>query len=217
MKTLFITFVLCTFSLTGTKIIGKYQIESKLSYDTLQLKRNGTYKYQSRGDSCWTWTDIKGMWELKSDTLILYHNYSYVENATEFIEKIDEVSKQLVTIDVKDNFGKSISEFEVIYLCTNGKIQTKKTDENGIVVFDKYTPVDEDVEFVGIEIKYKINGSDASNIRYVDNLSDQISISINSQPKTIEKNEEYNFLVSYGALRSIEFPYVEKMSTYKKL
>ncbi|WP_298760604.1 hypothetical protein [uncultured Psychroserpens sp.] len=49
-----------------TEIIGKYQIESELSFDTLKLKKDGTYKYESRGDSCWTWSDITGTWKFEN-------------------------------------------------------------------------------------------------------------------------------------------------------
>ncbi|WP_299307253.1 hypothetical protein [uncultured Psychroserpens sp.] len=66
MKTLLLTFIIYLFNLNMTEIIGKYQIESELSFDTLKLKKDGTYKYESRGDSCWTWSDITGTWKFEN-------------------------------------------------------------------------------------------------------------------------------------------------------
>jgi hypothetical protein len=217
MKTLILTFIFCLLNLTVTDIIGKYQIESELSYDTLEIKQDGTYEYQSRGDSCWTWTDITGTWELKGDLLILHHNFSYVESATEYIEKVNEVSEKHVTIDVKDNFGNPISDFEINYTSLDDKTQTKKTDKNGIVIFEKYDIVFNEGDTAGIHIQYEANGNETSESMFVDRLADRISIKINNQPKTIEKNEEYKFLVDKRNLKSIEFPYVGEISTYKKL
>jgi hypothetical protein len=217
MKTLLLTLLFCIFNLTTTEIIGKYQIESKRSIDTLELKEDGTYEYQSRGDSCWTWSDINGTWKLKGDILILHHEYSYVESASEYIEKIDEVSKEIVRIDIKDNFGKPKVDFVVNYSSVDRKTQTKKTDKNGIVVFDKYDIVYNEKDRAGIKIKYAENGNESSENRSVDRLSDRISIRINNQPETVEKNEEYRFSVDNGVIKSIEFRYVDEVSTYKKL
>ena len=139
MKTLLLTLMFCLFNLTTTEIIGKYQIESNRSGDTLELKKDGTYEYQSRGDSCWTWSDIIGTWEFKNDTLYLHHSYSYVESATEYIERTNENSNEYVTIEVKDNFGNPIIDFEVNYSSIDWKNkQTEKTDKNGTVKFKKY-------------------------------------------------------------------------------
>ena len=217
MKTLLLTLTLCLFNLTTTEIIGKYQIESKLAGDTLELKKDGTYEYQSRGDSCWTWYDFEGQWVLKNDLLILQRNYSYEEDATEFIEKTDEVSKKFVTITVIDNFEKPIPNFQLNYSPTYDETITKTTDINGIVIFNKKnTSYDED-DTVGIRMEFKTNGNDTSLSGSVYGISDRITISINSEPKTIDKHDEYKFSVKKGKLKSIVFPYVDGISTYKKL
>ncbi|AXT54654.1 hypothetical protein D1815_02380 [Aquimarina sp. AD1] len=218
MKTPFLIFILYFLNLTTVEIVGKYQIENDLSFDTLELKDDGTYEYLSRGDSCWTWSDIKGIWELKEDVLILHHNYSYVENATEYIEQTDEISKDFVIVQIKDNFGKSISDFEVNYSSIDWKKkQTKKTDENGIVKFDKYGVIYNKNDSASIQIKYLENGKESSESAVVERNSDRITININSEPKTIHKREKYSFEFKKGKLKSIEFPYVDEISSYKKL
>jgi hypothetical protein len=80
MKGFFLILMFFIFSLDSTEVIGVYQIKSKYSFDSLEIKKDGTYKYKSRGDSCWTWRDINGKWETKNDTLILYHDYSYKQS-----------------------------------------------------------------------------------------------------------------------------------------
>ena len=218
MKTLLLTLIFCLFNLTTTEIIGKYQIESNRSGDTLELKKDGTYEYQSRGDSCWTWSDITGTWELKNDTLILHHNYSYVESATEYIEQTTETSKEYVKIEVKDSFGNPITDFEVNYSSIDWKNkQTKKTDKSGIVKFKKYGIIYNENDTASIQIKYLENGNESSESRVVERNSDQIIININHKPKTVYKNEKYRFEFKKDKLKSIEFPYVEETSTYKKL
>lgn len=217
MKTLILTFIFYFLNLNTTEIIGKYQIESEVSYDTLELKEDGTYEYQSRGDSCWTWTNITGRWEFKDDRLILHHNYSYVESATEYIEIVNKVSENFVTIDVKDNHGNPIKGFKVNYSSLDNTTQTKETDNNGIVMFEKYDIFFNEKDDVGIHIKYKANGNQTSESRFVDRLADQISIRINDRPKKVEKNEMYLFSFENESLVSIEFPYVREISTYKKL
>ena len=216
MKTLLLTFIICLFNLNSTEIIGKYQIESKLSYDTLELKKDGTYEYESRGDSCWMWSDFSGTWELKNNELTLFHNYSFQEETTEYIEKLDKFSRDFMIFEVTDKNGKPISEFEVKY-SINNETQIKKTDKNGIIKFDKYDIESGKNENVGIQIKYLTNGNETSESTTVNGNSDRITLRINDKPKTIEKREKYRFSYKNGILKSIEFPYVEETSTYKKL
>ncbi len=216
MKTLLLTFIICLFNLNSTEIIGKYQIESKLSYDTLELKKDGTYEYESRGDSCWMWSDFSGTWELKNNELTLFHNYPFQEETTEYIEKLDKFSRDFVIFEVTDKNGKPLSEFEVKY-SINNETQIKKTDKNGIIKFDKYDIESGKNENVGIQIKYLTNGNETSESTTVNGNSDRITLRINDKPKTIEKREKYRFSYKNGILKSIEFPYVEETSTYKKL
>jgi len=217
MKILLLTFIFCFFNLTSTEIIGKYQIESKLSHDTLELKKDGTYEYQSRGDSCWTWSDITGTWELKNGILILNHNYSYEEEATKYVEKKDSVSKDFVIFEIKDVYGKPIPEFEIKYWCENNNTQIKKTNKKGIVKLDKCDVIKNEDDIVGIGIKYLTNGKETTETNSIYKNSDRVILSINNSPKTIEKKEKYRFAFDNGKLKSIEFPYVEEISTYKKL
>ena len=217
MKTLLLTLIFCFFNLTTSEIIGKYQIESKRSGDTLELIKDGTYKYESRGDSCYMWSDFSGTWELKNDELTLYHNYSYQEKTTEYIEKLDEFSRDFVIFEVTDENGKPISQFEVKYSSRNKEPQIKKTDKNGIIRFDKYDAENGGNETVGIKIKYLINGNETSESTTLNRNSDRIILRINSEPKTIEKKEKYLFTYKNGILKSVDFRYVDKINTYKKL
>ncbi len=217
MKTLLLTLIFCLFNLTTSEISGKYQIESKRSGDTLELKKDGTYEYESRGDSCWMWSDFSGTWELKNDELTLFHNYSFEEDTTEYIQKVDDVSKDFVTFVVKDKYGKPLSDFEVKYSSRNNEIQIKKTNTNGIIKFDKYEVVYDKNDVVGIQIKYKTNGNETSQSTTVSRNSDRINLTINSEPKTINKKEKYRFSYKNGIIKSIDFRYVDEISTYKKL
>ena len=217
MKTLLLTLIFCLFNLTITEIVGKYQIESKLSYDTLELKKDGTYEYESRGDSCYMWSDFSGTWELENDELTLYHNYSFEEETTRYIQKVDNVSKEFVTFVVKDKNGKPLSDFEVKYSSRNNKTQIKKTDRDGIIKFEKYDIVYDINDNVGIQIKYKTNGNETSQSTTVSRNSDRINLTINSEPKTIDKKEKYQFSYKNGIIKSIDFRYVDDISTYKKL
>jgi hypothetical protein len=217
MKTLLLTFMICLFNLNTTEIIGKYQIESQRSFDTLELKKDGTYEYLSRGDSCWMWLDISGTWKLKSDQLTLYHKYSFQEETTEYIEESDKVSKDKVSFLVTNFDGVPIPEFEVNYSSEDDKTQTRKTDINGAIIFDKYDIVYNENDNVGIQIKYKINGNDTSESTSINRNSDRIILKINSKPKTIHKKEEYLFSFKNGILKSVDFRYVDEISTYNKL
>ena len=217
MKTLLLTLIFCLFNLTSTEIIGKYQIENERSGDTLELKKDGTYEYQSRGDSCWTWSDFSGTWELKNDELTLFHNYSYQEETTEYIEKLDKFSRDFVIFEVTDKNGKPISEFEVKYSISNNEPQIKQTDTNGIIKFKKYDIVSGGNENVGIQIKYLTNGNETSESTTLNRNSDRIILRINSEPKTIDKKEKYLFSFKSGILKSVDFSYVDEISTYKKL
>jgi len=217
MKTLLLTLIFCLFNLTTTEIIGKYQIESNRSGDTLELKKDGTYEYKSRGDSCYMWSDFSGTWELKNDELTLFHNYSYQEETTEYIEKLDKFSRDFVIFEVTDKNGKPISEFEVKYSIRNKEPQIKKTDKKGIIKFNKYNNVSGENENVGIQIKYLTNGNETSESTTLNRNSDRIILRINSEPKTIDKKEKYLFSYKNGILKSVDFRYVEEISTYKKL
>jgi hypothetical protein len=217
MKTLLLTLIFCLFNLTTSEIIGKYQIESKRSGDTLELKKDGTYEYESCGDSCCMWSDFSGTWELKNDELILFHNYSFQEETTEYIEKLDKFSRDFVIFEVTDKSGKPISEFEVKYSTNNNEAQIKKTDTNGIIKFDKDAIVPGENENVGLQIKYKTNGNETYESNTVSRNSDRINLTINSEPKTIDKKEKYRFSYKDGIIKSIDFRYVADISTYKKV
>jgi hypothetical protein len=217
MKTLLLTLMFCLFNLTTTEIIGKYQIESNRSADTLELKKDGTYKYQSRGDSCWTWTDITGTWEFNDEILILSHNYSYQEETIEYNESIKPYSNNIITFVVKDNFGNLIPEFEIKYWCENNIEQIQKTDKNGIAEFKKCGEIIDKQDIVGIGIKYLTNGNQTTETNSLYKNSNYIVLTMNSEPKTINKKEKYRFEYNNGKLKSIEFPYVYETSIYKKL
>lgn len=217
MKTILLTLIFCLFNLASTEIIGKYQIESSRSGDTLELKEDGTYEYLSRGDSCWTWTDITGNWELKDGILILQHNYSLEEEATKYVEEKGSASINYVVFEVKNNYGKPIPEFEIKYWCENANTQIKETDKNGIIKFEKCDIIKDENDLAGIGIKYLTNGKETTESNSVYKNSDRIILTINSEPKTIHKKEKYLFDFNNGKLKSIEFPYVEETSTYKKL
>ena len=217
MKTLLLTLMFCLFNLTTTEIIGKYQIESNRSGDTLELKKDGTYEYQSRGDSCWTWTDITGTWEFENGILTLNHNYLFQEEATEYVESEKSNLSNTVTFEVKDNFGNPIPEFEIKYWCENDNEQKQETNENGIAQFKKCGKINDEQDIAGIGIKYLTNGNETTETNSVFKKSNHIILTINNKPKTINKKEKYRFEYSDGKLKSVEFPYVAETSNYKKL
>uniref|UniRef100_UPI00404A94F9 hypothetical protein n=1 Tax=Gelidibacter sp. TaxID=2018083 RepID=UPI00404A94F9 len=217
MKTLLLTLIFCLFNLTTSEIIGKYQIESERSFDTLDLKKDGTYEYQSRGDNCYTWFEFSGTWELKKDKLTLHRNYTFDEESTEYVEKTDSISKSFMTFKVRDKLGNTISDFEIKYWCENENERIKKTDQFGIAKFDKCKDINSQNKTVGIGIKYLTNGNETTSTFSVYKETDQIILSINDEPKTITEKVEYEFSYDNGIITSIEFPHVTKKSTYKKL
>ena len=217
MKTLLLTLIFCLFNLTTSEIIGKYQIESERSFDTLELKKDRTYEYQSRGDSCYKWFEFSGTWELKNGKLTLHRNYTFDEKSTEYIEETDSISKSFMTFKVKDKLGNTISDFEIKYWCENENEKIKKTDQFGIAKFDKCKDLNSENKTVGIGIKYLTNGNETTSTFSVYKETDQIILSINDEPKTITEKVEYEFSYDNGIITSIEFPHVTEKSTYKKL
>ena len=217
MKTFLLTFIICLFHLNLTEIVGKYQIESERSGDTLELKNDGTYEYQSRGDSCWTWTDITGTWEYEDGVLTLNHSYSYQEEAIEYIDSEKSNLSDIVIFEVKDIFGNPIPEFEIKYWCENNNEQIKETNKNGVAKFKKCAEISDENEIAGIGIKYLTNGNETTETNSVYKKSNHIILTINNKPKTIHKKEKYSFEFNDRKLKSVEFPYVDKTSTYKKL
>ena len=218
MKTVFLALVFGLLIFNPIKIIGTYQIESESAFDTLKLKKNGTYTYKSRGDSCWTWSDFSGTWKMVNDELTLYHRYSYQEETIIYSEQFDQNPKDFIIFEVTDITGKSISEFEVKYYLTDSQIQIKKTDINGIIKFKKYDFISELNTNVNIEIKYPVHGKESTQNYYgLNRNSDRIILKINSEPNTIHKTEKYKFLYKNEILKSIDFRYAHEMSTFKKL
>lgn len=215
MKTLWLTWVCCLFNFTSTEITGTYQIDSKHSFDSLELKEDGTYTYLSRGPSCWTWNDLTGTWKTENGILFLNYNRLYIEFGADYDEKTNQESSTIVTFEVKNNFGNAIPEFEIKYDLLGYKQQVQKTNKKGIVKFEKYTEM-EDHDKVEIKIEYVENGNKTSETIAIQANSDHIILTINSNPKTFYKMETYSFAIDKGNLKAIKFPYAIKESTYKK-
>ncbi|WP_299123870.1 hypothetical protein [uncultured Winogradskyella sp.] len=217
MKTLLLTLIFCILNLINPEIIGKYQIESELSFDTLELKEDGTFEYKSQGDSCWTWSEFSGLWELKGDSLILRRKYSFFEKATSFLEKTDIKNSDNVTFEVKDNSGNPISNFEIKYWCQNENEQIQKTDQNGFAEFNKCSKIEDDYDSAGIGIEFLNSGNKTTVTSSILKKSNRIYLTLNFKPKEINKTVEYSFLYKNGILTTIDFPYVTETSAYKKL
>ncbi|MDC7998419.1 hypothetical protein [Gilvibacter sediminis] len=116
---LILSFLVLTFmTVTSKSVVGKYQINDDFKIDILILKRNGKFVYEDRGDSCWTWTDRKGNWELKSDTLILN------EKRPSFV--IDEESLEVVKEESVVKEHKFILEGENLRLFKSDLFQKDK-------------------------------------------------------------------------------------------
>lgn len=216
MKTFFFTFIVCLLNLPSTEIIGKYQIESEDSFDTLELRKDNTYEYKVRGKSFNSWMDITGSWILKDGVLIFNHNYQYEEETIKYILKKEPASKGHNTFGVIDLYENPIPEFEVKYLCNNNVI-IKKTNKKGIVKFKKCDLLKSGNSTIGIELKYVVNGKVVTETTSFNKNFEHVLLRINNSPKTIKSNRKYRFAYKNGSLKSIDFPYVKEMSSYKKL
>ena len=91
-----ISLILICFLFPKTDVIGEYIITSKSKGDKLLISLNNKFLYENRGYSCWLWRDIKGVWQIKKDTLILFENriiYKLNDNGDKVIKERKEIIK----------------------------------------------------------------------------------------------------------------------------
>ena len=216
MKTKLLALLCCLLVTSTNDIVGTYQIVSDRSFDTLEIKSDGSYTYKSRGDSCYTWHDFSGEWELRQDELILKRIHTFSERATEFHETVVPDAKH-ISFHVKDTFGEPISDFEIKYWCADEAEQIQKTDSNGIAIFNPCLSGDNENESVGVGVKFLTYGNETTVTTSVYKASNSIVLTINSEPKTVNESEEYILSYNNGVLTSVYFPKLLGGSTFKKL
>ncbi|WP_282088916.1 hypothetical protein [Aquimarina algiphila] len=200
--TLIFTLFLISFS---NELIGTYQIIDEINEDILEIKKDGTYTYKERGDSCWLWNDFSGEWELKNETLTLSHLLKTTEDEFEITEVSNSKSKDSITIMIRLKNGNPISGIKLEYYSADEKTyQSSQTDVNGALKFVKNDIIysDNDVSF--IDIVDMIENKEVSTRLISSRNADEISIFVNIDPKPITKNLKHKFKFENGLLISLE-------------
>ncbi|WP_298549246.1 hypothetical protein [uncultured Aquimarina sp.] len=200
--TLVFAFFLISFP---NEIIGTYQIIDDINWDILEIKKDGTYTYKERGDSCWLWNDFSGEWELKNEILTLSHVLKTTEDEFEIKELHNSKSKDSITIMVNLKNGKPIPGIKLEYYSADEKnYQSGQTDLNGALKFVKNSIIYSDNDDSFIDIVGVINNKEVSTRLISSRNSDEISIFVNIDPKPITKNLKHKFKFENGLLISLE-------------
>lgn len=83
-------------------LLQRYSADGIHDWSSLTLYVDNTFKYESRGGSCWVWQDWHGTWSKKND--LLYLNYSItIDESQERIAKmgtIGDASRILVVVSL---------------------------------------------------------------------------------------------------------------------
>jgi hypothetical protein len=203
----------------SNSIIGTYEIIDELSDDSLELRIDGTYTYLERGDSCFEWNDFEGDWILNNDELTLFENYKTEEPISEldeiyFDEAIDSVKILVESIDKKP-----IDNFKIRYYCysPNYPSYLGTTNKNGIVYFKKY-----DINYIhydesNIEFEIIVNQEKIGIVHSADQNADQLILTLNFSPDSIQHNFEHKFKFREERLTSTLSKRLRIGKEYKKL
>ena len=219
MKTLMLTLMFLILIPNPEKIAGTYQIIDELSDDTLELKNNGNYVYKERGDSCWTWYDFDGKWEIIDGSLTLIDKREYEEETSSIkeIENEKPSSKIIVKVITIDN--KPISNFALTLKSTDYKIepQIHSTNQDGIAEFEKFDIVYNECDNSSLSFKYKVNESEISSNSVVWRNSDSIYLTLNYNPKIIKETLKHIFEIDKDELILTKSESLIEGKKYKKL
>ena len=218
MKSILIALVvLLTVGTDSDDLIGTYQIIDELSADTLELRKNGTFTYKDRGDSCWTWADLNGKWKVQKGILILTEEIKYIESSVQ--AQTIEVDKPNDSIVV---FARSIENIPlpnmvVKYISYDDyKIfQVDSVSKNGIFKFRKYDMGN--TQTYAAHVSYTIKDKEIIGNLSVKPNTDSVNIVINKNPKFINETRTHSFNIFEQQLVLKKSNSLIEGTRYKKL
>jgi hypothetical protein len=172
-------------------IAGKYEIQDKGHFSTIELKKDKSFKYEYRGSSCWLWHDKIGKWMTEENTLILTDSFEWKEETVIMNEYYFDSSDGQIEIKFISTNKKVIEHLEVEYDDVGGSEFRQKglTDKHGIVRFNpikaKYHPSKDKarVRFTCKEFEDEVSIDIFPKL-----MNNKITFQINSTPK-IEMRE----------------------------
>ncbi|MFD1015022.1 hypothetical protein [Winogradskyella rapida] len=219
MKTLLLTLMFLILIPNPEKIVGTYQIIDELSDDTLELKNNGNYVYKERGDSCWTWYDFDGKWEIIDSSLTLIDKREYEEETSSIKEIENEKPSNKIIVKVITIDNKPISNFALTLKSTDYKIepQIHSTNQDGIAEFEKFDIVYNEFDNSSLSFKFKVNESEISSNSVIWRNSDSIHLTLNYNPKIIKETLKHIFEIDKDELILTKSESLIEGKKYKKL
>ena len=201
------------------EIIGKYQIQDKGYFSTIELKEDKSFTFKYRGSSCYFWLDKIGKWNAKGNTLILVDSFEWKEETVIMEESIDNSSNGQIVIEFVNKYKEPIKNLSVEYDDVGGSEFSQKgiTNEKGIVTFKpikaKYHP---DKDQARLEFFYKEFEDEVSMDIFPKLINNKVSIEINSTPR-IEKRERIeNYKIVGNELIGLEGNSLDSGMKYKK-
>ncbi|AXT59270.1 hypothetical protein D1816_02535 [Aquimarina sp. AD10] len=219
MKHYILFILLILISSDSERVIGIFKIIDDLNEDTIEIRKNGTYTYKERGDSCWLWNDFTGKWKLEDITLTLFETKRTLDVTSEIERNYFDNSSDSIRINVKSFNGESIGGFKIKYeSLINGLPKYEvKTDNKGIVKLPKFKIESLDKEVVVIGMDYVIYSDTISEQFSIDEKVDNIIIRLNQSPDSINQYYEHKFKYKDNKLTSYESPRLSENKIYKKL
>jgi len=218
MKSILLAFVLLiTVGTDRDDLIGTYQIIDELSGDTLELRKNETFTYKERGDSCWTWLDLNGKWKVQEGTLILTEELKYIESSvqTQTVE-VDKPNDSIVV------FARSIENIPVQSMVVknisyeNYKIfQVDSVSKNGVFKFRKYDM--SNTQSYAAYVSYTMNNKEIIGNLSVKPNTDTVNIVLNKKPKFIYETRTHSFNIFEQQLVLKKSNSLIEGTRYKKL
>ncbi len=213
--------ILLSFVVTSSSngIWGTYKLVDEVSFDTLEIRKDGTYTYKDRGDSCWTWHDFSGNWMLDKDELILFQTIKYLDSGSDIHADIFSISTDSVKVFVQSIDQTPIAGFLINYKSSAYGEPTRsgKTDENGVIRFKKHDIVYNENDYVYIEMKYLEHGREVSSRSSHDRNADRIIVTLNSKPDSVTKFRKHKFVLREDHLISTESDLILPGNKYIKL
>ena len=82
---LWVCLAIPVFSDQALEFEGIYRSTDDGDFSSLQIRVDGSFLYESRGDSCWTWTDIQGNWNRDGSVVTLSWDVEFEDDSSEVV------------------------------------------------------------------------------------------------------------------------------------
>lgn len=194
---------------------GIYKITSTpFDFSSIDLHKDGTFKYEMRGSSCWTWSDVMGYWGTNKDTLILksYHPCLGEEVAVE--EAIISENSDAVVANFRTSDGLPLSDIKVKYWGGDLPEQVGRTDARGTIKFKKKSIPKTRAFFL-----FEVNNAGSNHLAFAFTFLkyDLVNVCVNLSPRKDELWErQEKFIIDGDQLHGIETNSHDPSSTFKK-